>query len=85
MNAWVFWCVSCWKIFVRCPYCKCRHSHGGGDGYRPVLGSRSAHCGLGEYTISIDSYNNASVNPLACQPALLASSNQLIVAENGAE
>jgi hypothetical protein len=32
---------------VLCPYCSSRHKHGSG-----VLGTRAAHCGLGEYAIA---------------------------------
>ncbi len=34
-----------WDLYITCPYCGKKHHHGGGDGERPNLGSRAAHCG----------------------------------------
>ena len=76
---------TCWKVFVHCPYCRRRHSHGGGDGARPFFGSRMSHCGKGEYTITVDSNSNVaglpSDDPLVSQLI----SNQSLGAGNGAE
>jgi len=33
-----------WDLYITCPYCGKKHHHGGGDGDRPNLGSRAAHC-----------------------------------------
>ncbi len=33
-----------WDLYITCPYCGKTHHHGGGDGNRPVLGSRASHC-----------------------------------------
>ena len=34
-----------WSVTVlRCPFCRRKHYHGGGDGPEPLLGSRVAHC-----------------------------------------
>lgn len=36
-----------------CPYCKKKHSHGGGYSRDPPnLGQRSAHCGKGSYILT---------------------------------
>lgn len=74
--------TSCWKIIARCSYCKGAHKHGGGNGARPYLGSRSADCGRGEYTLTVDSYSNV---PSVCQPVSSTSSSQVTGAGNGAE
>jgi hypothetical protein len=50
---------SCWKINVRCPFCKSLHQHGGGD-TDIMLGSRVSHCGRGEYNIVISQDNALS-------------------------
>jgi len=34
-----------WDLYITCPYCGEKHHHGGGDGDRPILGFRVAHCG----------------------------------------
>ncbi len=33
-----------WKVTISCPYCGKIHWHGGGDGPKPDLGHRNAHC-----------------------------------------
>ncbi len=33
-----------WDLHITCPYCGKKHHHGGGEGNRPNLGSRAAHC-----------------------------------------
>jgi hypothetical protein len=77
--------VSCWKVFVRCPYCFKRHSHGGGDGVRPLLGSRGSHCGLGEYTLTVDSYSSVVGLPSDDPLVLLTFSGQAIAVGSGVE
>jgi hypothetical protein len=49
---------SCWKIKVRCPFCKSLHQHGGGD-TDIMLGSRVSHCGRGEYNLVINPVRSA--------------------------
>lgn len=44
--------IECYILYVLCPYCNKTHTHGGGDVTKKiVLGSRSSHCGKGEYEI----------------------------------
>jgi len=77
--------VSCWKIIARCLYCKGSHKHGGGNGIRPYLGSRSADCGLGEYNLTVDSYSSVVGLPSDDPLVLLTFSGQVIAAGNGGE
>ena len=74
--------VGCWKIIARCSYCKGAHKHGGGDGTRPFLGSRGAHCGLGEYTLTVDSYSSVVGLPSDDPLVLLTFSGQVIAGGN---
>jgi transposase-like protein len=42
-------------VKINCPYCKKRHTHGGGAVKdSPVLGQRGAHCGKGSYILKLD-------------------------------
>jgi hypothetical protein len=37
-----------WNLSIlRCPYCNGQHLHGGGNGDRPEVGHRVAHCTVG--------------------------------------
>jgi len=78
--------VNCWKVFVRCPYCYAKHSHGAGTVKgRPYLGSRSAHCRSGEYDLTVNSYSSVlglpSNDPLVSQTLL----SRALAAESGVE
>ena len=46
---------TCFKFYIKCPYCKDTHTHGGGllDAPRakPIFGTRMSHCGKGEYIL----------------------------------
>ncbi len=33
-----------WDLYLTCPFCGKEHHHGCGDGRRPNLGGRAAHC-----------------------------------------
>jgi hypothetical protein len=45
---------ECYSLKVCCPYCGNLHSHGGGEPVGEILlGSRSAHCGKGEYNLKL--------------------------------
>lgn len=33
-----------WDLYITCPFCGKEHHHGGGNGDRPNLGYRMAHC-----------------------------------------
>ena len=50
---------TCFKFYVKCPYCSETHIHGGGllDAPRakPIFGTRMAHCHKGEYVLIADS------------------------------
>jgi hypothetical protein len=49
-----------WRVAVACPFCPRMHHHGGGPATEePVLGTRSAHCGKGEYKM----YDRACGDP----------------------
>ena len=75
--------VSCWRIVAKCPYCKCLHKHGGGNGVRPYLGSRSADCGRGEYALTVDSYSSVVGLPSDDPLVLPIASSQSIAVGNG--
>lgn len=43
----------CWRVAVRCPFCKDVHLHGAGEtNTLPNLGQRRAHCSKGSYFIA---------------------------------
>lgn len=40
-------------VTVRCPYCRQKHVHGGGEGNKPLAGPTVASCGGGSYEVEI--------------------------------